>query len=767
MRKLIVTRGLPGSGKTQTLDALGLTDFTLSADAIRLIYSSPIMGANGKMIMSGSNDPIVWEYLFDILKKRMKNGQTIVVDATHPSEESFFRYIELARQYQYDIACLDFSHVPEDVSDWNNHGRQEHRIVPPHSVARIKLALQEGRIPDSIHQITVDINREHLQKMKDWLAAPVIDLSHYDRILHIGDLQGTYNVLMNLLERDGGWRDDTFYIFVGDYCDRGDENGKILKWIMKKSSTVPNCAVLFGNHEYHLRDYALTGEAASSEFNTKTLPQIEAEGITRQEIMDFCERLYDVFPYRFNGQKVMVTHGGLPAVPAHFWQIPSTQYIKGVGYYDGDVDTDFSNNTQENWAQVHGHRNHSMLDVEAAPRSFNLESSVEYGGMLRGVLLNKDGWTPVEEQNYVYRNLRSREWKKNDIIPPWIMQPRNTKMPNNLLHELRNHSGVNVRPCTLYPDVDSYSFTRRSFYDGSFDDVNTKARGLFINRKTGEVVARAYDKFFNIGERDETTIENLSKNLTFPISLCKKENGYLGITGCDGEKLFISSKSSDTGPFAEHFKESLFEHLGQTGVDALRRNLRDMEASAIFEVIDPAFDPHIVEYSQKTLVLLDVVHRSEHFKAVNYELLQKFAKRFDFQCKERGMTLNNQTAFLGWYARNMKDKNSKIEGYVIEDASGFKTKFKTPWYSFWKLCRGMKDALVREQESNGKDVSCMSIDFLRSRGLEGFFDEGQEFFEFCKTLSLDELKTSIIHTRNLFKNQSPQLKNEATNIPQQ
>lgn len=760
MRKLIITRGLPGSGKTSTLEALGLTDFTLSADAIRLIYSSPIMDISGRMTIPQENNHIVWRHLLDVLEKRMRNGQTVVVDATHTSENSFQPYIGLAHKYQYDIACLDFSSVPVNVSDWNNHGRPEHRIVPSKPLSRLEAELKNGRVPENIYQIQVDINRGHLNKVKEWLSAHIIDLSHYKRVMHIGDLQGTYEVLMRLLERDGGWRNDTFYIFVGDYCDRGDENGEILKWMIKKSSSVPNCAVLFGNHEYHLRDYALTGKAISTEFTTKTLPQIEASGITKQEILEFCERLYDVFPYRFNGQKVMVTHGGLPAVPEHFWQIPSIQYIKGTGYYETDVDDDFTQNTTDAWCQVHGHRNNSMLDIEASPRSFNLESSVEFGGQLSAVLFDETGWTPIQEQNYIYRNIRMREWRKSDIVPPWIFHPTTTKIPDVKLQDLKTHSGVTVRSCTLYPNVDNYSFTRRAFYDGSFDSTNVKARGLYINRKTNEIVARAYDKFFNIGERESTNIDVLAKTLKFPLTLYKKENGYLGITGYDAEKLFISSKNSDTGPFAEHFLAFLSRHLGHAGIDAFRRNLRDMEASVVFEVIDPIFDPHIVEYDTQKLVMLDVIHRTDNFECASYELLQKFAKRYDFAHKEKAVNLNNAAALLGWYAHNMKDKNNKIEGYVIKDASGFQCKFKTPWYSFWKLCRGMKDAMIRERENNKKSVQGMSLDFLRSRQLDMFFEDGQNFFEFCKSLSTNELKYDIISLRNLFQAQEIRLKNE-------
>ena len=46
-----------------------------------------------------------------------------------------------------------------------------------------------------------------------------------------------------------------------------------------------------------------------------------------------------------------------------------------------------------------------------------------------------------------------------------------------------------------------FNYTDRCTWDGAWDEVTQVARGLVIDRETGEVVARAFDKFFNHGER--------------------------------------------------------------------------------------------------------------------------------------------------------------------------------------------------------------------------------------------------------------------------
>jgi len=75
-------------------------------------------------------------------------------------------------------------------------------------------------------------------------------------------------------------------------------------------------------------------------------------------------------------------------------------------------------------------------------------------------------------------------------------------------------------------DLVSYNYTDQCTYERHWTDITIAARGTIYNKVTGEVVARAFDKFFNLNEHESTKIENLPK---LPFSVSVKEDGSLGI----------------------------------------------------------------------------------------------------------------------------------------------------------------------------------------------------------------------------------------------
>ena len=90
-----------------------------------------------------------------------------------------------------------------------------------------------------------------------------------------------------------------------------------------------------------------------------------------------------------------------------------------------------------------------------------------------------------------------------------------------------------------------------------------KARGLFINRNTNEIVSRSYNKFFNIEERLTTKMHVLVNTLRFPVTVYDKANGFLGTVGYNSEtdELVFTSKSyTSSGQKDGHAKwvEELF-----------------------------------------------------------------------------------------------------------------------------------------------------------------------------------------------------------------
>ncbi len=83
MRDLIITAGAPGSGKSTWVENQNLSQYTISADNLRLLYSSPRIAEDGSFEISQHENKIAWENLYEILEKRMKNGDFTVLDSTN------------------------------------------------------------------------------------------------------------------------------------------------------------------------------------------------------------------------------------------------------------------------------------------------------------------------------------------------------------------------------------------------------------------------------------------------------------------------------------------------------------------------------------------------------------------------------------------------------------------------------------------------------------------------------------------------------------
>ena len=178
-----------------------------------------------------------------------------------------------------------------------------------------------------------------------------------------------------------------------------------------------------------------------------------------------------------------------------------------------------------------------------------------------------------------------------------------------------------------------------------------------------------------------------------------KENGYLGICASDGMgDLFTASKTSTTSDHARRFAHRLKTALGEK-CSEFSRYLADNDLSAIFEVIEPDDDPHIVEYDRPRLVLLALVRNSMKFEQLPYPELCAVADRFHLEPKRLLVTVANFKEFCDW-VNNLEDEDWKlngepIEGVVVEDSSGFMVKIKGQWYRKWKR-------ILKEIERRGR-----------------------------------------------------------------
>lgn len=715
MRTLLITRGAPGSGKSTWIKKMGLENYTLSADSIRLLVESPIIVPEKKhRVISQKNDNYVWTLLFELLEKRMSNGEFVVVDATHSRSSDFSRYNKLCERYRYRRYYVDFSDVSIDECKRRNAEREDYKIVPESVIDKIYSRLETQQKTSG----WVELNKDNFWNE---INTKLFDLNAYEHIHIFGDIHGCYQPLKEYFEKYP-YNENDFYIFCGDYIDRGIQNKETLEYLMQVAE-YRNSLFLEGNHEKWLNYYSLDeyDSIKSRTFMNKTMHEIA--DIDKKNIRAFYRKLGQIAYFQYGNYKYIVTHGGINYLPEELQLVSTSQLINGVGDYNVQIDEIFNeNNTDKNLIQVHGHRN--TFEIDNCDTSYNLEGKVEFGGELRVLQLNKESKpTMIKIQNTVFGKPEEvnefQECRTKNILP--------------VVEQLR--LSKDIRETQLDNNISSFNFTRNAFYSKNWNELTCKARGLFVDTEKDKVVARGYEKFFNVNEVKNTELEHLLHTFKGKITCFKKENGFLGILSLVNGELFLASKSTNKGEFADYFK-NLFD---KSGIDKLKliTYLENHDVSLTFEVIDIENDPHIIKYDNSKIVLLDIIHNDYEFKREPYETVKALANLINCECKTIYKEFNDVREFHRWYLENTDEENMShedIEGVVIEN-NGFMTKLKFPYYNFWKLMRRVKEQVYHHNQPK----------------LSGLYNAtANYFYAWLKQQDEETLNKDIITLREMF-----------------
>lgn len=242
-------------------------------------------------------------------------------------------------------------------------------------------------------------------------------------------------------------------------------------------------------------------------------------------------------------------------------------------------------------------------------------------------------------------------------------------------------------------------------------------------------------------------ISFLRTKLAFPVTAYVKENGFLGMVSYNPEtdNFFIASKSTPDGDFAGYLR-ALFE-ANCSAPKTLKEYLKANNVTLVFECVDMVNDPHIIKYDKSHLFLLDVVKNDINFEKLPYSDVQEVGRLYGFEVKTKAATFENWEEFSSWYNEVTDDDylydGHEIEGFVVEDSTGFMVKIKLAYYRFWKHMRTVAQETLRSgnYRRTGELITPMA----------------NRFFGFCKDLSkLPEHPTHIIELREMFLNASQQ-----------
>ena len=705
MHHLVILSGLPGCGKSTFVEEHDLTPYTLSPDAIRLQMSGPVLNHQGEIRINQTVSRAAWKTFHRYLEERMQRGEFVVLDATHTTERYFSTYKKLAERYRYRLLVVDFSDVDLETCWVRNVARAEYKRVPREVLEQMQTQLQALTLPKRFEVVKpADFS------LYKYFANQWQDFNEYVRIHHIGDLQGCYTPLPEFLQQVYRGRDpetdqllnpEDLYIFLGDLLDRGPEDAEVLRYMLGIYQR-PNVVILEGNHEKHFWDWA-NNRATVKHFARSTQPKLEAAGISKKATRALYRATRQVCLYRYEDKEVLLTHGGLSTLPKHLALVSSKELIKGVGKYEESLEmaAGWNETTSTNQYLGHGHHNSPEAPVWTG-RVFNLEGKVEFNGHLRVVTLDKTGFVthevPFIQSGSIAAGINPETLPKTGV--------------SEFLDELR--SNPLVREQTYFHEgqpISSFNFKRKVFYDRLWNAQTMRARGLFLNTASGEIVIRSYDKFFNYGERRETQ-NGLENYFTYPVRVWGKENGYLGLLGYDpaSDTLVYASKSSLTSDFAQKFQQMLEKQLSEEAREKLKETLRREEIALVFEVVDPDWDPHVIDYEAPSLFLLDAVERKPEFAVRSPDWLQSLATEFALPLKKEVLSPLTTAAEVQTVLARLQAPVDLLaqettleytEGVVLEDGRHW-LKVKGYYYSQWRRMRTYLEILESESEREPK-----------------------------------------------------------------
>ena len=735
MRQLIVLRGAMGSGKSTWVKNNKLEEYVLSADNIRMQAGSPILKEDGSKAINPSNESFTWKILYDLLERRMANGDFTIIDATHVKTSSFQKYRKLCRKYMYRCYVVEFEEELSVLLERNKTRNPVDR-VPEHVIANAHAKMSVENAPQWVSKTRPKTFLKDVMWRKT-------DKSGYKNVFVIGDIHGSMDALRDALihMNDGkeGLREDSLYVFTGDYLDRGLQNAEVLQYLLTIYEA-QNVVLLTGNHEAHLINWANDEDIHSRKFVYSTQPELEAAGITKASVRKLCQRLQQVLWMSYHDREYVITHGGLSYFDFNKMSLLSTsQMIKGVGDYGTNIDSvwnDVAKTKNINPVyQVHGHRNTFNVGATDYKYSINLESDVEYNGYLRYLNIHKDGHEAYNVKNCTGVNRPVADTKKS-IEDMTVADYLEEAESSNL-----------IKAIELPNNIKSLNFTSKAFKDKKWNDLTVHARGMFINTEHKEIVARGYNKFFNFDERPETKMQSLSNSLKFPVDIYHKYNGYLGIMSYDrfADKLsfYTKSLSSDVGTAINHskmFEQAFYNMFSEETATAIKDYSKEHNVSLLFEVVLPKFDPHIIQYQQDHLILLDVVKNELQMQKLPYDKLVKFASDHNIEVKEKAMVVYNFKEYKDFHDKYTNDTEFESEGFAIEDSNGFVFKLKLPYYTMWKYLRGLM-ASVRKQQDK-------PIKYLNSPTEQYFIYYIRNILEDKELLQ----QQNLILVRNMFEN---------------
>ena len=425
------------------------------------------------------------------------NVTKIIIDRINHTRQQRSRYIDAAKAFGYITTIIDITKHPEICFD-RIVSRKDHPTIdhkdPKTALKALFMYYNNYQKPTLEEADNVNDNTTFNPNLMD-----LTSILGKEKYLVVGDIHGCFDEFTQLLIEG----ETHNIVSVGDLIDKGPKIRETLKFFMSNT----NSWVCMGNHENKFLRY-LIGNKVSTDSLKETIEQtkdfnkyelalfimsmpkmikigtnyIFHAGINPEKDIENQNRDWMLYARKFNPKNRTFTD--LPT--SNYWH----EYIK-----DSNKNSLFF-----------GHHFHTNVNV--AKNVYALDGHCVYGKELRAMKMpekvvitytsNKTYKDPTNSNSYLHPNLEPYE-------------------------DLRSQGLITK---SELDDLILYKYSKKCVYDKNWNEFTRKARGIIFDKKTGKVIARPFEKFFNIDEMPETTIENLPKE---KYKVYDKLDGSLGI----------------------------------------------------------------------------------------------------------------------------------------------------------------------------------------------------------------------------------------------
>jgi len=269
---------------------------------------------------------------------------------------------------------------------------------------------------------------------------------------------------------------------------------------------------------------------------------------------------------------------------------------------------------------------------------------------------------------------------------------------------------------SVNPDDDLliFNYTPKAQYEARWNFFERVSRGLIVHRRTGEIVARAFDKFYNWGEGGRKATGHI-------VTATEKMDGSLGILYRTPTGYRIATRGAFHSEQAEWGSRFLNQRYDLTGLPE--------ELTLLFEIIYPENRVVVDYHGQETLTLLAARNRFTGDYLPFYPEVYELGQRYRFPLPKT-YAFNNVSEIIA----RAGALDAGEEGFVVEFSDGQRYKIKGDKYlELHRLIFSLSFKNTLEAHSSG------TIEYIRSQIPDEFLGEFNGW--------VTEIETTIAKTK--------------------